>query len=164
MTGDERVASAGIGLPPEIVVDSGSKRFRDVADEAGLLGHRLAWGMRGLKTVITASGRMGEDVDKNLKQNDEVKRYGHRAMAFRRDLRRWKRDDDSAIFLDTAIEVMIFLTSTVVTRHGRPPAIDAIMNGDRTVGLKAAELEAKAADALHGVAKLRRKRAIKSTN
>ncbi len=37
----------GIGRPTRVAEDASAARFRDVPDEAGLLGHRLSWASKG---------------------------------------------------------------------------------------------------------------------
>jgi hypothetical protein len=77
----EEAVVLGIGRKPEEVWCQPRGRFRDVPDELGMLGHRLAWAAKALRMVAAACGAIeaGDEAIGYIRQAIAV---GKRAAAF----------------------------------------------------------------------------------
>ncbi len=132
----------GLGTKPTIVEGRQGGRFRHSLDEAGLLGHRLAWTARGLHTTMLLAGKVPQENGDT--EADVVRRIGHRAGAFLRDWKKKSRkkgrggndgaeDEHKATFEDArrAVEDGLHLLSALIRPvHGRRPILEMLTVGD----------------------------------
>ncbi len=83
----EDIAYCGMGRAPVTVQPTNRGKYRNVAGEAGLTGHRLAWTAKAIWKVIA---RMGAPIDSDYRTN-AIKlawKMSPRARAYRRELNR----------------------------------------------------------------------------
>ncbi len=135
-------AYSGIGSLPEVVAGSGQGRFRDVHDDGGTIGHRLAWAAKALHQVASAAERVRRaaaaamtesERQRNDRIIDIIRRLGHRAEAFLREVPKLNFDIDGAH--DAEAEAALrrslrYLAAAIRPRRGERPLIWQWMNGD----------------------------------
>ncbi len=161
-TNDE-IAYMGIGLPAREVQGSNMGRFRDVAEELGIVGQRLTW----IARALAAFARHAQAAHENGLASwhmGVLTRFGHRGRAFLEDKRElWRRyhDDFTTDIISNALR---FIAAWVRSVHRRPPILSALVRGSGAdVGqwtAAAAVHEAWAVEALIGVAAERRHKQI----
>ncbi len=160
---DDETAHMGIGLPAREVQGSSMGRFRDVAEELGIVGQRLTWIARALAAFarhVQAARESGPD----SWQMGTLSRLGHRGRAFLDDKReRWRRYHDAQV-TDAIRNALKFIASWVRSVHRRPPILHALVNGpaieDGQWIESAALHEARVVEALIGVAAERRRKQV----
>ncbi len=129
---DDESSYVGIGLPPEEVVDTATRRFRDVPNSFGILGHRLEWTCRAVHLAnalghiiySSAHGRDGSAPPRSVARHTAtLSRIGHRACSFARDCHARPNDDDGAAFWPLVSRGLKLVAELVRSRHGRRPRL-----------------------------------------
>ncbi len=121
----------GIGKPPEVVVEPTTKRFRDVPDELGIIGHRLEWACRACNLIqslgpmiIEAAGSSEVKVrDRAAAHIETLSRFGHRACSFAREEHVCPNDADGDALWPLIRRGMKMIGELVRSRHGRRPRL-----------------------------------------
>ncbi len=176
----EEVSHAGLGVPPREVEGPATLRRRGAPDEAGLLGHRLAWAARTLHTALLWFDEVAAENDdtcntvpalarprgETFASTDMVRPFRclvHRARAFRNE--KWLRellnkadgeDGDEAACLAEALEGL-----DMAVRGGG--SIDEVIAGWANHGMgvdlreRLSTLEARVTQAISSISYRRRK-------
>ncbi len=155
----------GLGMPPEEVMETAVKRFRDVPDNFGILGHRLEWTCKAVHLALSLGPIIIESAgttcgsDRARQHVDTLSRYGHRACSFAREVHKRPNDDDGAAFWPLITRGQKMVGELVRNRHGRRPWLCEWTKGAGRQGLSryqdiATELE----DALLRLARERTRR------
>ncbi len=129
----------GMGEKPVIIRGRMGGKYRHSPDEAGLVGHRLAWVTRGIHMLTLHLGKEGEGgiSDDSI---DILRRIGHRAAAF---LRTWSTEsrrtrngtapgDTEAVEDEARLAVrrgLKALAALVRPVHRNRPVIEQIIRG-----------------------------------
>ncbi len=159
---EDHIGYMGMGLPVKVVEASGQGRYREVADELGLVGQRLDWAVKGVRIVVAAM-RAPPDSEEQWKKRDACNRISHRAAALLGEARRARPRDDEREYYEVVIKLMTTLDRIRLWRHGRAPLLTRMLAGvssaqlDDMIGL--AQL---GADAIEKLATWRRRAAIRA--
>ncbi len=156
----------GLGQATREVECAAGCRRGGVADELGLLGHRLAWAARGvhlmLRWIVKRECTATPNQISAMRRTGEA--YAHRAVAFLREkvVREPAEEDKEAA--EPLVSALKLMASMVRTTHRRRPLL---AEGEEQRLAEAAETfaqtEMKLAEALGKLAERRRSRKLKAT-
>ncbi len=119
---DECAEFMGLGRHPTVVRTSGPGRFREVADELGITGQRLRWGIKGLRLLFaTMSAEIGSEAQR--KRIVVCTRLAYRAAALLRDVRKARILDGEQEYRDMTVSFLTTLARSRLWRHWRPPLL-----------------------------------------
>ncbi len=154
--GADAEAYRGIGLPPRVAQHTAECRFRDVPDEVGLLGQRIAWTAKGVHIVIFLRDcPAGERKDRLY---DTLCSTSRRARAINQDMMRRPFSDNEKEWKDMVQSGLAFLSNLTRWHHGRIPGAARVYGGGgEDVVIAAAELEHSLAKAAEDIATRRRR-------
>ncbi len=137
-SGEHEVAFMGIGLEPREVVEHNAKRFKNVPDNFGIVGHRLEWARNAIHMVtslapiiIAAAGNADSGVRQRVDAHQEtLSMIGHRACSFAREQQRRPYDADADAFWPLVAKGMKAAGELVRNRHGRRPRLCVWRHGE----------------------------------
>ncbi len=148
LANEDGISFTGIGLDPRLVQGVQGGRFRHTPDEAGTLGHRITWAIRGMHLLAWHARAAVPDGLKDA-GHDVMRRISRRAHAFLREANRKEangsgRSDDimnnARELLRKGLRMLVSLTRSV---HRHRPLLCKLINGD------SAGVEREARDLMH---------------
>ncbi len=166
---------SGIGRVPKVVASAGQGRFRDVHDDGGVVGHRLAWAAKALHQVASAAAKVRRAAEGHMTEDDRrhceryidiIKRLGHRADAFRREVPKlnFNIDGQQDVESETALKrAFRYLAAALRPRRGEHPLLWQWLNGSGTRAIaEAHQLHAETETILERRMRTARSRALKA--
>ncbi len=158
----EEARHSGIGAAPRIIEEYAHSRYRDVPDQAGILGQRLAWAARALHLVVKHADAIASGEGAFREHRETLARLGHRACAFANERLKPAEDIDDREMRGTLLVGLRRVASLVRSCRGRPPGLQTIAaGGQRRLAQEAAETRDRLQEHLDELLKWRRRKAAR---
>ncbi len=160
---DECEAYMGLGSKSTVVRATGSGRYREVADELGITGQRLCWGLKGAKLLLSAmTAEVGSD--RQRKGIRVCTSFAFRAAALLREVRKARVIEGELEYREATVNLLTLVARARLWRHGRPPLLTRITARVDPHQLETVEgLVAMGAKMLERFAAWRRRQAVKAS-